>query len=602
MKRRNKRVNIAIIGIALMLIGALTAIPEVVARNCPLFFLEPGHLQNVSGVAVSALVILGLIIGTVLQIAIRDTDEVKFGYTANERVLFFNSLKKLGLEINLLEILLTNYLLIPAAVICYIFSWHNAVITILFISLIITLIEFVLSIVIISNNTVNIDNKCKEQIRNDVKAGEFAILDKILLSFYKKINDEFIFCDEYLFFIEILQTVEKDRRFPMYYAEAQMLVSNLIYERKLSVRRTLKVTEDLIVRPNFKAEGQVLIYIDDAIIWAANNTNWETKSLFQILEMCYYKFLQASRTHHDLHNLMSKFSTLFIELEENNLMSQFDYRKNITAMEYLAFDFATLKQVVVSLYDHEKDYYIEFDEEMISIHQIPLFSIIRHYIRTRNVRIIGILLMLNKKQHKLRHLHDGKQEFRLDFNNAKLKYLLLLKLSYVFFTLSKQTETSDELKKFIQKIVNDIGRSFSFIYLVKKIHLIKKISIRKDDYYDYFFPISMGMNDARSIEYLVCFSILKDLYIDYRKYINIEIGYAVRMFNADGTLKPEHKAYMNHISSFYEIPYSEKRTVKIFTQIMKEAKKHGLDSFVNEEKYARKHKLENDVFDEQLIK
>lgn len=174
MKHFNKKTSSSTIIIALLLIGIFSTIPEVIAKFRPLFILESTHQYNVSNIAVNTLVILGLLIGTVLSFAIHEADEIKFGYTANERILYYNTIKVLNFKVNLLEMLFVNYLLIPMTFGCFIFSYHNAVVTILFISLVITIIEFRLSIGIITNNTDSIDNNCKEAIRNEMTANSFV--------------------------------------------------------------------------------------------------------------------------------------------------------------------------------------------------------------------------------------------------------------------------------------------------------------------------------------------------------------------------------------------------------------------------------------------
>jgi len=355
---------------------------------------------------------------------------------------------------------------------------------------------------------------------------------------------------------------------------------------------------------SLKSKGGIVIYLDDAIIWASNHTDWKTTSLFQMLEICYYKF-KGDTSHSICHmeKLMENFYILLIGLENNKLMNPFDYQVNIAEMEKLSFRYATLKDVVIWPPKLDTDYYIEFDEETISTHQMPMFLIINHYIKTRNNRIIGILHMLNKKEHIINRSSDAaEREIRLDFNNAKLKYLLIIKLSYFFFALSNGEETSAEQAEFIKKIIYDTQYGFSFAYLMQKIRLSKKVSIRKDTIYDYFFPICTGMDNMGHVTYLVCLSILKGFRINYQVFINIEIGYAAKMFDGEGTLKTKYCTYMNNISRFFGIAYSEKRSKVVFAQIMKEAKKYGLDYIIHEEKYVKESKKYKYFFDEKLIR
>jgi len=458
--------------------------------------------------------------------------------------------------------------------------------------------------VIISNNTVNTDNNCKEAIQNEIMANSYVTLKKMLLSFYDKIDDQFIFGDEYEFFVKIMGEVKEDADFPLYYPETQRLISKLIYDRRLNVNRTSKLVQDLIFGVTLKSKGGIIIYLDDAIIWASNHTDWETMSLFQMLEICYYKFKEDSpHSRYDMEKLMENFYILFIGLENNKLMNPFDYQANIAKMEESSFKYATLKDVVIWPPKLDADYYIEFDEEIINIHQMPLFSIIRHYIKTHNDRIVAIIRMLNKKEHTLSRSPDADEsEFRLDFNNAKLKYLLIIKLSYYFFTLSNGSDTSIEQAEFIKRIIHDAQHGFSFAYLMQKMRLPKKLIIRKDTMYDYFFPFSMGLKYMEHVTYLVCLSILKGFRIDYKMFISIEVGYAVKMFDKEGILKSQYCTYMNNISQFYGIAYSEKRSKIVFAQIMKEAKKYDLDYIIYEEKYVKESKKDKDFFDEKLIR
>jgi len=599
-----KRIHPSTITIVLLLIGIVATIPEMIAKFRPLFILESTHLYNISNIAVNTLVILGLLIGTVLSFAKHEADEIRFGYTANERILYYNTIKVLNFKINLLEMLFVNYLLIPITIGCFIFSYHNAVVTVLFISLLITIIEFILSIGIITNNTDSIDDNCKEAIQNEITANSYVTLKKMLLSFYDKINDQFIFGDEYKFFVKIMGEIKEDADFPGYYPETQRLISRLIYDKRLNVNRTSKLVHDLIFGVTLKSKGGIIIYLDDAVIWASNHTDWKTTSLFQMLEICYYKFKgDTPHSIYEMEKLMENFYKLLIGLENNKLLNPFDYQVNISEMEKLSFKYATLKDVVIWPPMLDTDYYIEFDEETISTHQMPMFLIINNYIKTRNNRIIGILRMLNKKEHILiSSPNAAEREIRLDFNNAKLKYLLIIKLSYFFFALSSEEETSAEQVEFIKKIIYDNQHGFSFAYLMQKIRLSKKVSIRKDTIYDYFFPISTGMENMGHVIYLVCLSILKGFCINYQMFINIEIGYAVKMFNGEGLLKIKYCAYMNNISQFFGIAYSEKRSKVVFAQIMKEAKKYDLDYIIREENYVKESKKNKDFFDNKLIR
>lgn len=189
--------------------------------------------------------------------------------------------------------------------------------------------------------------------------------------------------------------VKEDADFPGYYSETQKLISRLIYDRRLNVNRTSKLVHDLIFEVTLNSKGGIVIYLDDAIIWASNHTGWETTSLFQMLEICYYKFKEDTpHSIHHMEKLMNNFYVLFIGLENNKLMNPFDYQANIAEIEKLSFKYATLEDIVIWPSKRDTDYYIEFDEETISTHQMPIFLIIKHYIKTHNNRIIGILRML----------------------------------------------------------------------------------------------------------------------------------------------------------------------------------------------------------------
>jgi len=112
----------------------------------------------------------------------------------------------------------------------------------------------------------------------------------------------------------------------------------------------------------------------------------------------------------------------------------------------------------------------------------------------------------------------------------------------------------------------------------------------------------MGLKYMEHVTYLVCLSILKGFRIDYKMFISIEVGYAVKMFDKEGILKSQYCTYMNNISQFYGIAYSEKRSKIVFAQIMKEAKKYDLDYIIYEEKYVKESKKDKDFFDEKLIR
>ena len=550
------------IGILLIFLAFAAFIPEVIASFKPLFMMDQNHLHDLSTTSFTSLIVLGLFSGTVISFAKFENVDSRYGFTANERILYFNTRKIpfVGFKVNLLEILLLNYLLIPIGLFSLIFNFNNAVLMVFVISIFLTLLEHYMAIDILANKKDSIDNNCRQRIMSEIAKGNFETVEKMFDEFSSKISDGFIFEDEYEFFVITLSDMEETDGFSAYYIKAQSLISKMIYEKRLSIGRTQKLVQDLIYRPKFTTGGTVVMYIDDAVLWAAKNTVYETESLFYILEICYEKFSKEGILERfSLGELMSKFNILFLNLEQNKLMNQADYYSNIKKMEELAVNMATLSNPACVFQPIDANNYGDMKEEIISYHQIPLFYLIKHYVETCNERITVFFRFLNRESHSFNPI--------IEINDTKLKHLLQLKLSFYFFSLCKNTETPEKEKGFVKKIISRKVNNISFVDSIKRIQSGKKIDIRKDTEYDYFFPVPMDTKYMEDIKFLICLSILLGFDLNFEKLINYEIDAVREIFNDKGELLPSCCCYMNEIATFYGIKYSKIRSKNVYASI-----------------------------------
>lgn len=555
--------------IGIFVIIFFSSIFEIISRVKPLIWVN--NLQGKAEISFSALIVLALFSGTILSFAKFERSETKYGFTANERILFYNSVQILSLKVNLLEVLIVNLCLIPISLLGYIFEFSNFTISLFVTSIVLTTVEFLMSIKILSNKIKGIDDNCKGQLLIEISKSDFTHIKVMFISFLDKINDNFIFEDdgEYIFFIEKLLQHETDNsKFKMYYVEAERLISNLMADRRLNWGRFDKLTNDLIYSCKWTVRPKVIMYIHDAVFELAKNDSGEISSLYFCLFKCSEK-LESDEIRGNLRflYLAQYIWHLFVQLQSNMVMSAPVKNENVKCLEKKAVQLAILETAFINPKDSEEDMYETFDEQAISYHQYLMFQFIQHYVKTENMSLVNILNGLTLKtgideNNKRNHINN-------------LRYNLSIKVAYYIFSTYMMRDVDENKKCFIDKTINyqvkSDGRwsNLSFRETISFMKLKSNVfSLRKDTSYDYVFSNGMGESKDDFIRFLVCISALKGIQIDYTSLINIEIGRIFDMFTPQGNFTVENRKYYKAIAQFYKLTTSNKHQQKLYKDVL----------------------------------